>query len=227
MPEWLALHGLDADACRERLVQGASSEPQTAPDPAFPVAEVLPEVLAALGRALPAAAVILDRVRAELRIDLAPDLNRFPRAFTLHDDGRGVPFVSCPLKGRCSDLLLLAHEVGHACQLLANGTPHLPPVLRETAAYLAEELVWANADSAEHGVLRALHRARTVRMMARDGRALLDALDAPKAAYRYDWNYPIARDLAERAAVHLTQMAQWQVFTGQICLPQLLKLPKV
>ena len=223
MADWLALHGLDAADCRTRLLRIAPRLSRPAPDTALPEAEVLPAVLMALSSALPAARKVLERIRTELRIDLAPDLQRFPRAFTLHDDGRGLPFISCPLKGRCSDLLLLAHEIGHACQSLASGKPDLPPVQRETAAYLAEELVCASSGPA----LRSIHRVRTARIMARDGAALLQALDAPNAAYHYGWNYPLARDLAARAAVHLTQLAQWQVFTGQIGLPQLLELPTV
>lgn len=223
MADWLALHGLDAADCRTRLLRIAPRLSRPAPDTALPEAEVLPAVLMALSSALPAARKVLERIRTELRIDLAPDLQRFPRAFTLHDDGRGLPFISCPLKGRSSDLLLLAHEIGHACQSLASGKPDLPPVQRETAAYLAEELVCASSGPA----LRSIHRVRTARIMARDGAALLQALDAPNAAYHYGWNYPLARDLAARAAVHLTQLAQWQVFTGQIGLPQLLELPTV
>lgn len=223
MADWLALHGLQRDDCRMRLAIAAVGPMGAVPDPAFPVAEGISVVLAAMEQALPSAKDILGRIRTEVRIDLAPDLQRFPRAFTLHDDGRGLPFISCPLKGRSSDLLLLAHEIGHACQSLASGKPDLPPVQRETAAYLAEELVCASSGPA----LRSIHRVRTARIMARDGAALLQALDAPNAAYHYGWNYPLARDLAARAAVHLTQLAQWQVFTGQIGLPQLLELPTV
>ena len=182
-----------------------------------------------MGRALPSAAAVLARIRAEVRVDLSPDPRRFPRAFTLHDDGRGLPFISCPMKGRVSDLLLLAHELGHACQILASGRPDLPPLLRETAAYLAEEQVCAAIAEAEPergAVLGALHRARTARIMDREGRALARALEEPAATYTYGWNYPIARDLAARAARHLTPEAQWRVFTGAARLTELAALPE-
>ena len=220
MADWLALHGLQRDDCRMRLAIATVGPMGAVPDPAFPVAEGISVVLAAMEQALPSAKDILGRIRTEVRIDLAPDLQRFPRAFTLHDDGRGLPYISCPVRGRCSDLLLVAHEIGHACQLLACPTSNLPPVLRETAAYLAEELVCASSGPA----LRSIHQARTMRIMARDGAALLRALDRPSAGYRYNWNYPIARDLAARAVRHLTPDAQWGVFAGRVGLHDLLRL---
>lgn len=221
MADWLALHGLQRDDCRMRLAIAAVGPMGAVPDPAFPVAEGISVVLAAMEQALPSAKDILGRIRTEVRIDLAPDLQRFPRAFTLHDDGRGLPYISCPVRGRCSDLLLVAHEIGHACQVLACPTSNLPPVLRETAAYLAEALVCASAGPA----LRNIHLARTARIMARDGAALLHALDAPNVAYHYNWNYPLARDLAARAMLHLKPQDLWGVFAGGIDMSQLWRLP--
>jgi hypothetical protein len=226
MADWLALHELSAEDCRAQLLPALRKVPHYTPeDPAFSSAELRPEVLEAMGRALPsAAAVVLARIRAEVRVNLSPDPKRFPRAFTLHDDGRGLPFISCPLKGRLSDLLSMAHELGHACQILASGRPDLTPLLRETAAYLAEVQVCAAVAEAEPdrgAVLSALHRARTARIMDREGRALFRALADPAATYAYGWNYPIARDLAARAARHLRPEAQWRIFTGEAKLTEL------
>lgn len=230
MADWLALHGLSAEDCRALLQSALHNAPHyAAKDPAFSPAEVWPGVLKAMGSALPSAATVLARIRAEVRVDLSPDLQRFPRAFTLHDDGRGLPFISCPLKGRLSDLLLLAHELGHACQILASNEPDLPPLLRETAAYLAEERVCAAIAKVEPKwsiMLRALHRARTARIMDRDGRELSRALENSVATYTYCWNYPIARNLAARAERHLTPKAQWRVFTGAAGLTDLSILPE-
>lgn len=221
--DWLALNGISAGDCQDRLRQIKAAAAPPAPDPALPSTEVLPMVMAGLGKAWPDAAATLGRIRSEIRIDLAPDLSRFPRAFTLHDDGRGLPFVSCPLQGRLSDLLILAHEIGHACQILASGQTDQPPVLRETAAYLAEEQVLVTLAPDIPG-LAALHRSRTARMMKRDGAALLRALQAPQTPYDYGWNYPLARDLARRAQARLSPAEQWQLFSGKIGLPRLLQL---
>lgn len=225
MAGWLALHGLDAAACRAVLV-GAGTAPRPSrrlPDPMLDDPAPWSGVIAALGKALPAAAGVLARIAADVRIDLAPDPRRFPRAFTLHDDGRGLPFISCPVKGRASDLLILAHELGHACQIVASGGSDLPPVLRETAAYLAEDLVLRTSGRA--AVLTPIQLARTERILARDGTVLLRALEDPGASYSYGWNYPIARLLAARAARHLSADAQWRVYTGAASLPELIGLP--
>ena len=222
LADWLALHGLDPAELRSRLALMQAPAAIATPDPALAKDAVLPMVLDALGRALPGAEPVLQRLKTDVQIDLSPDPARFPRAFTLHDDGRGLPFVSCPLKGRMSDLLLVMHELGHACQSLAAGRADLPPVQRETAAYLAEELL-LRADPDRALVLRALHRARTARIMARDGAALAQA--TMTTPYHYNWNYPIARDLAARATAHLPVTALWGVYTGKVEMAQLLRLP--
>jgi hypothetical protein len=230
MADWLALHGLGAEDCRALLSSAPGEVPHPAPeDPALSVTEAWPLVLQAMGRTLPSAAGLLARIGTEVRVDLSPDPRRFPRAFTLHDDGRGLPFISCPVKGRLSDLLMLAHELGHACQIVASGRSDLPPLLRETAAYLAEEQVCAAIAEAEPergAVLGALHRARTARIIDREGKALIRALEDPVAPYTYGWNYPIARDLAARARRHLPPEAQWRVFTGAASLTKLSALPE-
>jgi hypothetical protein len=185
-------------------------------------------VVGALALALPPAAEVLARIGAEAWIDLAPDPQRFPRAFTLHDDGRGLPYISCPLRGRTSDLLVLAHELGHACQILASGRSDLPPIQREAAAYLAEVLVTEAIGRTEPGsgaILSALHRSGTDRIMRREGRALAQALGDPAAPYSYGWNYPLAREVAARAARHLGPEARWGIYTGAMDLRQLMALP--
>ncbi len=224
MADWLALHGVTAGDCLGRLLplagENAGDPP---PDPAL--ADPLPVVLAALRRALPVAAPLLDRLPAEADINLAPDLRRFPRAFTLRDAGRGRPYVSCPLRGRLSDLLTLGHEAGHACQSLIRGAaaPDVPPVLRELAAYLAEELVLAGlAQHALGQTARALHAARTARIMGRNAASLRRGLQDPQqAVYDYGWNYPLARDLAARVQARWPDADKWQVIGGHVALPDL------
>ncbi len=224
LSDWLALNGLTAALCQQRLDRHPRAAIRVVPDPAFADPELVDMILMALRRGLPQAGPTLDRIASSVRIDLSPDPVRFPRAFTLHDDGRGEPFISCPLKGRLSDVLMLAHEVGHACHILANPAPKLPPVLRETVAYLAEELVIAGLPTPMSDPLRDLHRTRTARIFARSGAALAEALNAPGTSYAYGWNYPVARDLATRAQVHLTADEKWQVFSGQQDMAQLLQL---
>lgn len=201
---WLALHGLTAAMLERHLAPPPDLPPGPPPDPPLPVAATPDDILARLMRAAPALAPALDQVQTRARFDLAPDRARFPRAFTLHDDGSGRPFVSCPCDGRAGDLLRLAHEIGHACQILANPGADLPPVLRETAAYLAEGLLVAGALAEGDPLAPALAaraRADSHAIAARDGARLRAALAdaAADPPYSYRWNYPLARRLAQAA----------------------------
>ncbi len=204
LQDWLALHRIDAERLRQALRADAAfavgNDAWKAPDPDFARAVDAAQVAARLVRALPPLADLVGRVLGEVRFDLAPDRQRFPRAFTLDDDGSGRVLVSCPLSGRVSDLLSLAHEMGHACQSLACATPP-PPVLRETAAYLAEQLLARAAlqdgDPAAQALAGQL-AARQARI-GRDAMQLLQVLDQPSAPYSYRWNYAPAWLVAKRA----------------------------
>ncbi len=196
LADWLALHGVTADALRPFLVLHPSAPP-VAPTPP-PFAPSPAAVAAALTRALPPLEPTLARLLDVARFDLAPDPARFPRAFTLADDGTGRPFVSVPLDGTATDLLVLAHEIGHACQALPPGAPLLPPIQRETAALLCEHVL------AQAEPCLAPHLARRIARMARHTPALAGALDHPDTPYGYAWNYPVALTLAARAHQRLT-----------------------
>jgi hypothetical protein len=196
LADWLALHAVTAAALRPFLAPHPAAPPVTPAPPPFAPTPVT--VAATLARALPPLEPTLARLLDVARFDLAPDPARFPRAFTLADDGTGRPFVSVPLDGTATDLLVLAHEIGHACQALTPGAPLLPPIQRETAALLCEHAL-AQADPR-----LAPHLARRIARMARHTPALARALDHPDAPYGYAWNYPVALTLAARATRRLT-----------------------
>jgi hypothetical protein len=227
---WLALHGIDAETCTRLLGAPKTGSALKAPDPPLSHIAPWPVAMASLGQALPQATDILDHIARDVRIDTMPDRQRFPRAFTLHDDGHGLPFVSCPFTGRSSDLLMAAHELGHVCQILPGQSTrghaaHLPPVLRETAAFLAEELVIAaTKEAALSSTLRALHGAHSARIAARHRPALLAAIADPTHPYTYGWNYPIARQLATFVAKSAPPDLQWQVMRGKLSLHDIIAL---
>lgn len=204
LQDWLALHGIGAGQMRQMLrvgglkAQGSVAPGGLVPDLARPVD--VGQVAGRLARALPDLEALLERVLREVRFDLAPDRQRFPRAFTLDDDGTGRVLVSCPVTGKLSDLLMLAHEMAHACQSLACLRAP-PPIQREMAAYVAESLLVRacalEGDPAAADLTRLL-AARQDRM-DRDAAQLLQVLDAPSTPYAYRWNYPPAWVLAQRA----------------------------
>lgn len=195
LADWLALHDVTADALRPFLIPPLPV-PRAPPTP-LPFAATPQHVADALSQALPPLAPTLSHLLAVARFDLAPDRARFPRAFTLANDGTGHPFVSVPCDGTAADLLVLAHEIGHACQALTPDAPLLPPIQRECAALLCERTLALAEPSLAPLLSRRLAR------MGRHTRALGQALDTPDAPYDYAWNYPVALTLSGRATSRL------------------------
>jgi hypothetical protein len=197
--DWLRLHAVDGAALVDWIAPDRKAP--RPPDPPLAAPATPEEVTAALAAVLPGLGPLLGRVSGEVRFDLAPDLQRFPRPFTIEDLGDGRPFVSCPCSGRTSDLLRLAHEIGHALQALTAPPAPLPPIQREMAAFIAEDAA-ARGLQARHPALGPLLAARQARV-ARHGPGLRAALAVPSSAYSYAWNYPVARSLASRATASL------------------------
>jgi hypothetical protein len=225
MADWLALHGLTSALCAHVL----DAVPEVAPvavDRAAPVPCTPEEVWQACGAAaldrMPEAAAAVGVVLSDVRVDFAPDPARYPRAFTLHDDGRGLPYASIPWDGRLSDVLAVAHEFGHALQIVASAGRAMPPVTREVCAYLSEGWLAGAGARGLPGGLTGLHRQRLAARLAREAPVLRAALEDPGAGYAYRWNYPLAQGLALRCAVRHGDMVAWPVFAGRQPLPELI-----
>lgn len=209
MAGWLALHDLTVTQCL-RLLEGyplpddSQTQKGVAQDralvPGLSAIAAWDLVAEAVAMLVPEASSCV-RQQASVCFDPAQR-----RAFTLQDAGGGVLLVACPWSGRARDLLTLAHEFGHAAQIMASPPGVvLPPVLRETCAFLAEAALVHHAErQASHRqapvlqapVLQALWQADTQRWLGRQARSLRQALIRPTEAYDYDWNYPVARALA-------------------------------
>jgi hypothetical protein len=193
--DWLDLHGITAEALAAWIPDDRPAP--RPPDPPLAVAATPEEVTAALALSLPSLGALLKRVCTDVLFDLAPDLQQFPRAFTIDDLGDGRPFVSCPCRGRTSDLLRLAHEIGHALQAMAGPAAHLHPIQREMGAFIAEDAA-THALWAAHRALGPLLTARQAKVV-RHAPSLRAAFHEPSTPYSYAWNYPAARSLASRA----------------------------
>jgi hypothetical protein len=219
MADWLALHGVTAQACRALLT---NEEPTAGkcPDsdwPNDPVA-LWRQVADLLAPAFPADDGLIERTWVGTRTDFSGQTRA--RAFTLHDDGTGRPLVVFRPKGRLSDLPTLAHEFGHAAQLLASAGQPMPPVLREVCACLSERLALrglATTDPESAGMAQRWVAGRGLRH--RQG--LLLALDRPQAVYSYDWNYPLAR-VVVRGLDGLGAADLARLFAGRIPLATLI-----
>ena len=229
LADWLDLHGLTPDVCRTLLSQTPGVAP-TAKDPDwFATPEETWNLVAGyMTAALPQATRIIDQTTRETRRDFSGTGRWASRAFTFQDDKNGLVLVVCQPRQRLSDLMIIAHEFGHALQLTATLQPShpMPPLTREICATLAELLVieqFARTTAAEAALAMQIFTGRGAALRQRAQQDLLAALEAPSTPYSLNWNYPPARVLASRAKVKLDAKDLWRIFTGTMALPELLK----
>jgi hypothetical protein len=232
MAEWLELHDLDATRIRtilarvQRLDLGAASSRRAArassqPNP-MPAMQAWALAARALARQCPAVTGAAERTHLQARTNFAPDEARFPRAFTLHDDGSGHPYVSCPYRGTVGDLMAVAHEFGHAAQLSASRGVQLPPVLREVCAFLCELALLAalqGDDPRCFALALRVWQADTRKQLTGDLARLETALLDETTPYSYQWNYPVARILAIEANQALGPEEIGLLFGGHLKTP--------
>lgn len=115
-----------------------------------------------------------------------------------HGDGQ-PPEIRMSWQGSIPDLICLAHEVAHAVQLQLSAGSFMPPVARETCAFLGELTVvdWARRTQTDlASKLLRVWREENQRYFGDDCALLRAALRDPERAYTYRMNYPLARAAA-------------------------------
>ncbi|MEX3315343.1 hypothetical protein [Sulfitobacter sp. PS-8MA] len=206
MADWLAHNGLTPALCLSILQShpdlSAATEVERGFDPTDYSAEAVWKICAtAAGARLPEIEDAVLTVFNKAQVNFSPDRDRYPRAFTLHDNGRGLPYISCPWQGCQNDLLTLAHEFGHALQIVASEERAMPPVLRETCASQSELWLIAELGKSDPRLSQKLanvFESRAHYTFVEDAPALHAALADPDRPYQYQWNYPLAQSLAWR-----------------------------
>lgn len=169
---------------------------------------------------------IIDHAHAQTQTLFAPDPEKYPRAFTVNDGGQGMPLVVCNYQGRVADVMTLAHEFGHAVQIIASDGQFMPPALREVCAFLSERamLEYLQAHHPElYGAGRQVWQAATVKNWRKERADLLRALDDLSTPYSYQWNYPLSRSVV--SGIGEMDAAQfWPLFEGGLEPPVLWNL---
>lgn len=116
------------------------------------------------------------------------------------DHGAGQPpEIRMSWQGSISDVMCLAHEVAHAVQLQLSAGSFMPPVARETCAFLGELalIYWAKQNQTDLAArLLRIWREENQRYFGDDCALLRAALGDPESAYSYRMNYPLARAAA-------------------------------
>jgi hypothetical protein len=208
--EWLHLHELSLDTvsdcigCIEsgHLQLDLDGRPEDEGDGAKSGLEtldlalstvIIPSFSAALGMESSAFAALVQSICWN---DVSSD--DLPHAIG-HGDGQ-PPEIRMSWQGSIPDLTCLAHEVAHAVQLQLSAGSFMPPIARETCAFLGELALidWARRNQTDLAAkLLQVWRDENQRYFGHDCDLLRAALAEPEsAAYSYRMNYPLARAAA-------------------------------
>ncbi|WP_170566120.1 hypothetical protein [Ruegeria atlantica] len=106
------------------------------------------------------------------------------------------PVVSLNWNGQVADLIALAHESAHIVQLALSRHDPMPPVARETCAFLGELLLLRYLQAQAPDLFGALCRVWSIEnggYLVEDFDLLWAALADLDTPYRYNLNYPLAR----------------------------------
>lgn len=224
--DWLALHELDPTTCRRLLDNLAEKSPggsavreKTTPGyQRIDLETAWLRIVEALRDFLPEQhGIIDDAFDNTTKIDVGPR-NKSRKALTLDNGPASYPTILFSYRGEPSDCLIMAHEFGHALQIVASRGKFMPPVVREVCAFLAESALLSNAvkrDPAHYAHLAEAWRQDTHRYFGLQRDRLAAALSEPAAPYKYSWNYPIARYLAIEVAERFSRDRIWSVFSGE------------
>ena len=157
---------------------------------------------------------------------LANKSEKIPQAFT-YDLGHGaLPFVSVPYQGRAFDRLAMAHEFGHALQVVSSKGSQMPPLAKECCAFLGEQVLIQYLDDMgdkNTADVRGAWERDNQLYLESDVDVLKKALGAEKPPYNYRWNYPIARHLASIALTEQTNDNLAALYTAGANAPKILE----
>lgn len=147
---------------------------------------------------------------------LSPLVAKHPLAFTFDLGYQNLPFISLHFRNRDCDLLAMAHEFGHALQIVASwdsGHDQMPTLARECCAFLSEIILLEHLKTDFPSLLDAYHSDNMLYFGAYT-HEIAKALNDPSLLYKYVWNYPIARYAAQSIAINCTAEGVQQIFSA-------------
>ncbi len=223
--DWLDLHGLDHQTCRQLLDEIKKERVQipahgNIPDPqstGLHPDEVWTKIVSAMCNFLPEhQSMIEETFERSTRIAVAAR-GKSRKALTIDHGPAKYPTIMYNYFDDISDLFVVAHEFGHALQIRASEGLFMPPVMRETCAFLSEGAILSSCSNerayiAENSV--RYWRKSNKRYFGRLATNFEKSLGNNCRIYEYDWNYPIARFLALRISAQFSRDMIWNVFSG-------------
>lgn len=234
LSDWLALHGLDAVACR-RILDAAPQEIATTPAghgaPDLERYALDPEdawlrTADAMRAFFPAQRSMIDDTFENTIRVLVDQPNKSRRALTLDNGPAAYPKILYSYLGEPADSLVIAHEFAHAVQIRASQGKFVAPIIREVCAFVGEWALLSHAlhsDPAQHRRLSQVWDTDNKKFFGSHTQRLNADLSRPETPYRYSWNYPIARYLAIRMFQQRLRDQMWAVFEGDLSVQGVLQ----
>ncbi len=232
LTDWLRLHGLDAKSCL-RILDTIQKEDAGSAAPQVPQQVSAPinldtawlTVARAIQDLLPGHRELVENTFEKTAKIMVSRKGNARKALTIDKGPSAYPAICYSYTGVAADLLIMAHEFGHAVQIRASGGKFMPPALREVCAFLGERALLKSASAGDSSLYAELVRSWQVddQSYLRKGDKLRKALARPDTPYDYAWNYPIARHVASRAFDQCPPEWNSRIFAGELALPEVLK----
>jgi len=156
----------------------------------------------------------------------APEGNR---PYTFYRGPDKGPFISMHYNKLPEDVMCVAHEFGHALQYHISQGRTIPPVVREIAAFVAEEALLEFVKYRLPEMHLRLYKAweeDNKTYFGRDLEQLYSALCSSRSQYCYEINYPMGRLIANRVYKDATKPSVMNIFRGTISLSAFLSFIK-
>lgn len=233
LADWLDLHELSPADCRRILEAAANlTSASTGQEQVSPPARKLDldaawhSVADAMRLFFPTQKSLIEDT-FEKSTRMLVDRGARPRAALTMDNGANAyPTIVYSFAGEPADTLVLAHEFAHALQIRASEGRFVSPVIREVCAFAGEWALLSHAlanEATQHQYLSRIWQADSQRYFGVGRGRLTAALSQPEAAYRYSWNYPIARYLFIQVRERFTPDSIWGLFEGHMSVGALLR----
>ena len=201
--DWLDLHDLESrealEYCsviiRKFQTDGSSTARTSSSSLSFSLEQSLEYlVLPALSKLLGQAALQeCDLSKVKLIQQRAADLDP---PFTEWNGKTNAPAIHLVWSGTADDLVCLTHEMAHAVQMILSKGVLMPPIVRETCAFLGELALIQYSKTKSRSVyheLQAVWRHENRRYLGTDVIQLANKLKNRSLPYHYRQNYPFAR----------------------------------
>lgn len=160
--------------------------------------------------------IVEERTKTDFK---APNGTADVGAYSLSDGPGSLPVVRVPFSGRASDVMSVAHEFGHALQFFVTRLPIIPPVVRETAAFLSEQIFLGHIEEVYPEHYETLSKWHLIQGQLHQGPNAKELIRAAAQQgimpYTYRHNYPLAYAGASQL-FDLEDAIAWEVYIGRM-----------